>query len=1526
MRSFSFKNTSFILVVVLLLAFVFAFSFTMMEGTAFATDDPVTTITIGHTSDIHYFPYSRGYTPTDYGTNRQSYLDSDFYYSMTGDTKLVEESASVFDQSMDNIYQDAKEGKAPLMLVASGDLSKNGERDALLDVANRLRLLQNDIRQLAIDDPTHCSKYADFQVVAIPGNHDLFNDSGAYYTHDNGSSVKSDGVNLAEFALIFSGLGFPNNTLSDLQAILPKSYWSTYKADVAPADPVAAAKSHGFNVSSLSNENSSPFYGQYVQSNLSDAFDYEYYNENLQAIYDNTSIDRIASYAALNATYANMQLCQLSYVLHSKDGNSGIYALDATFRSAGNCRVAKIGALTASEKYYRYNDPDEALPDGEKYGYVALSYSEAQSWKDAGNIVYVDSGLNHETGGKVTEDVLYWVKTNFEAHKALVPTTDGCSEPTYSITAHQNFLEHWEQEGEILKDFTLYGYEYIVKFLLNAGIRYGYTGHMHADDVMYYTDAEGRTFYDIETGSLQSYASPQHYYTIERYKVDNKLAEKFTIKNRNLYTFAYDVNGNGVLDADEIDINYNKYAWDVVYGQLIDRVLTHFVADRMVDSLLDTVRALFADDGPIADVIIIGSYHEVLGKIVDTLIDQILHDMNYGSQTDLVKYLYAIVDDIVSWEFGEEGNKMNVKDLAGFISSSHAAGIEIPSAALYGTGPDYVFLTTSPDYVKDTPTDPAYRQKFILACRDLHNQCISGKFVEKFLKALLNPLLLNDDSLIKQLLSYPFDLTKANFTEEQLEDVETLIQVVKEFVENLAGEEITLNININRFVVGEIVNPLLDVILPLLNNLLGFNLVGDDLVVMAEEFLDSYLVDSFYVGIGGIVDNILVAFATDDYKDAENPGDLSKDYIMRSGSGLFNGQFTYLEGASSTFVPTQDKGELPSIINAHFEGTTSYTLTYYTNETVYTAVELYDNEKTKIDEVVEQVDFFKHATAAHPASNPGVALNSDNLWQLNAASTKISIKSVATPTYQPLIDLGLLCITHTEVFKEVGDDDEVPLTAYDRDLYYETNGVSYWNRHTVTISGLAPNTLYYVKLAGTYVTSTGETKKFYLEDELAALGEEQYFQIKTGADATVEEYNFIALADIQGMTEGMYKETADVFASIRKTFSKDGVTNNYAFILNAGDIGDNGKNFAQMQWAYDKTSYLFTNTSTFVASGNHENGSYMMKRFTDYTLPTGYEDQIGKTGYYYSFNYATSHIIVLDTNDANDKGLGEKQLEWLKADLAANNSKYTFVMMHKSMFSSGSHTNDAEIVAMRAQLVPIFAQYNVDIVFGGHDHTYAATYRLDKDGKPTNDLTGVIYMTLGTCGTKFYTHKENDSTTPVQDARNSINATLDSQTFAFIKITGNILSINGYQYVKKDGSLSVISDIGILGPEIRDSVNKEIKNKYGSTYSTIKLKFGIKSRPTDEYMIGPTGYGLLYKVGDKEYSSFKDIEVKGNEKVQVDVYLIDTDGGEARIDTVTLEIGNYTALLAVCIAVPIGVVLIACAVGAVLFIKKKKKA
>lgn len=74
--------------------------------------------------------------------------------------------------------------------------------------------------------------YEDFQVFAAPGNHDLYNASGALYSQNNGEGRPSDGVSAAQFALIFAGLGYPNANLTGangalkLTDYLPKEYWS----------------------------------------------------------------------------------------------------------------------------------------------------------------------------------------------------------------------------------------------------------------------------------------------------------------------------------------------------------------------------------------------------------------------------------------------------------------------------------------------------------------------------------------------------------------------------------------------------------------------------------------------------------------------------------------------------------------------------------------------------------------------------------------------------------------------------------------------------------------------------------------------------------------------------------------------------------------------------------------------------------------------------------------------------------------------------------------------------------------------------------------------------------------------------------------------------------------------------------------------------------------------------------------------------------------------------------------------------
>ena len=99
------------------------------------------------------------------------------------------------------------------------------------------------------------------------------------------------------------------------------------------------------------------------------------------------------------------------------------------------------------------------------------------------------------------------------------------------------------------------------------GVRYGISGHMHSSDIAYYHDAAGRTFYDIETGSTVSYASPCRYMTIVRYDLeDEKSGEQFTSSLHVLEDFG------GMNGTDATYANYNEYITERIYGQLVERI------------------------------------------------------------------------------------------------------------------------------------------------------------------------------------------------------------------------------------------------------------------------------------------------------------------------------------------------------------------------------------------------------------------------------------------------------------------------------------------------------------------------------------------------------------------------------------------------------------------------------------------------------------------------------------------------------------------------------------------------------------------------------------------------------------------------------------------------------------------------------------------------------------------------------------------------------------------------------------------
>ena len=138
-------------------------------GIVYAEERVQNNLNIIHISDLHYYP-----TYMCYKQNDSDYLSSAMYEKSKFESKLLTESSSVIKKLFANIYE-----QAPDYVVVTGDLSSDGEKVALIEIANGLRDLQNRVRAKG-------NVNKNFQIFVIPGNHDILNENAMDYSEAGG--------------------------------------------------------------------------------------------------------------------------------------------------------------------------------------------------------------------------------------------------------------------------------------------------------------------------------------------------------------------------------------------------------------------------------------------------------------------------------------------------------------------------------------------------------------------------------------------------------------------------------------------------------------------------------------------------------------------------------------------------------------------------------------------------------------------------------------------------------------------------------------------------------------------------------------------------------------------------------------------------------------------------------------------------------------------------------------------------------------------------------------------------------------------------------------------------------------------------------------------------------------------------------------------------------------------------------------------------------------------------------------------
>lgn len=1366
--------------VLLMTCFALGIGFSGRETAAAAGESPaadrVETTRVMHISDTHILP-------SEFCNEYSSKFEKTRHSA-----KLVAESEAATITAFGEML---KMDNPPDIVIVSGDLTSDGEVLAHRRLAQILTAVTEKMRE----------SHPDFQIFVTPGNHDLYNPNAkSFMPSDEKLSAAED---KAECMRNAKRRSVATATYRDFFEIYKDFGYAVVDEDGKPLNSDMYAP----DVRLKFFYDSDGWYDDKTGRKLNEDGTVSYTGFD---IYDPEDEEGQAGFEELGLDKDNFKKARDDF-----DASNGDYNYLARHSRAGIATfVAYCGkgvtvvSADGSNKDYSY-DADKRTNAAKKTGH----------------------GWQESTGGFVSDIQMRWIIENTKAARER--------DDLILLTTHFNTMAHFPGQDEVLSKFVLDNMERFSATMAKNGIRYTFTGHQHANDISNTISQAGDVMYDIETGSVISYGSAYRILDFTREWKNGDYSETaistmhslgFNDKNgtneenndggeRFYYTAYKAADDASVPDAD-------KLADSPIYPDCFD-LFPHGddVGNDSVSGLgLIPVRMYCRCDGEAASIgkLMTEDFRNVLSDMLDPFVndtrgqlDEILGKIDRDKMKFTGRLLDGLVDGLLSldlrkfssadgktWTLSAEPEKdYNLSDFLRDVESylmnfdfsygANPAKTTIPDlvigvygAHLAGTGGAELSDTVRPlvekledgsfgRWLVDTVVDSVIPQLDIVLDAPVRFDKTAGIPADgegmdlyPALKTLSSGELI--DKEVRNLV------TKHGFTKETAD--EQGHSSLKQFLANVAGvlkkivndEEVPSDLNKVKAAVKGVglLGELSDLVDRVLDYIDKYVACGSLYEIVQTELMDKYITDAFLKNICAYAEYLLTGMDTDDTPDgsAWGEGDRFHDYNVVNAKD-FNFATTkaddyVVDGVRHAYyrakgtdgriavTPSEENGLLPAMINVFFgeDVCRDKTIRWFTS----------------IDQdIFDKTDDGSFAFLPEEFAKPESFIRYSTSEDLSEY-TEVKAETVNFERERPGIDLGIFCLS--------------------------TGGHRYkfFNRHTVSLKDLKPGTTYYYRL--------GSDKYGWTETH-------------TFATATDGDFDFLAIADIQGSVEGNY---ADSLPSLRKAVSFFGENGkDIAFIASMGDNVDYEKNYKQFEWWLTGQKEIWANHTMTTVAGNHDSAQILSDWLA---LPGRPDGEDG--GLYYAFDYGKAHMIVVDTNDivtdeeTKAKRLSEKQTEWLVNELEASTKEgdgtpWTIVMLHKGLYTAGSHAFDIDVEGIRAQLTPIFYEYGVDVVLGGHDHTYVVSRFIDGEGKATDeqiqkggldDPSGVLYITLGTMGDKFYKYLYRDEVPVTQreitDERLKKYVTADGRleltetpVFADVRVTGDTLAINTYTII-----------------------------------------------------------------------------------------------------------------------------------------------
>jgi acid phosphatase type 7 len=253
---------------------------------------------------------------------------------------------------------------------------------------------------------------------------------------------------------------------------------------------------------------------------------------------------------------------------------------------------------------------------------------------------------------------------------------------------------------------------------------------------------------------------------------------------------------------------------------------------------------------------------------------------------------------------------------------------------------------------------------------------------------------------------------------------------------------------------------------------------------------------------------------------------------------------------------------------------------------------------------------------------------------------------------------------------------------------------------------------------------TADTEYTYQVGGVDDAGNEAWsdpYMFRTAPDLTASPDAEVSIAYV-GDSRGGYDVWTELAAQIA-TRAPD-------LIVYTGDVVTLGQYQEEWDAFFEGAQALLASTPMITAHGNHEVNS--VHYYSQLAMPGDEEN--------YAIDYGAVHQVILNTDPLNVGDLTTTVPEFLDADLTAADGPWTFVSMHRALWSSSTTHGTDE--TLKSAIGPVLDSHSVDVVIAGHDHIFERTKPLIGDAvgsfNPDGSVNGTIFLVSGGAGAGLY--------------------------------------------------------------------------------------------------------------------------------------------------------------------------------------------